>query len=252
MKFSHKLGLLGLAIIMMTQTLLANETEHKKLTVDVNGAEQYGVDRGFVVLGDKDFSDISNSSTKKRFIPVELFTGAKWDGKHELILKEASTSASACDPVTGRRCTIYNVTGPFKTASNDTKIEWAGDKISYYRRTFSTSHMGKVESLFTINNSKDGLVRIYDKRKQWGARTYDGLGSKFPLGYWKQGEVRTYPSRRPTSIEIIELDGPDHCLTFRWVIGDGKKRNSDNNYTFCPERGFTYFSQNYESVDSKK
>ncbi len=28
-----------------------------------------------------------NSSTKERFIPVELFTGGKWDGKHELILK---------------------------------------------------------------------------------------------------------------------------------------------------------------------
>jgi len=111
--------------------------------------------------------------------------------------------------------------------------------------------MGEVESFFTINNSKDGLVRIYDKRKQWGARTYDGLGSKFPLGYWKQGEVRTYPSRRPTSIEIIELDGPNHCLTFRWIIGKGERKNMDNNYTFCPDRGFTYFSHNNESADSK-
>ena len=193
-----------------------------------------------------------NSSTKERFIPVELFTGIKWDGKHELILKEATTSASACDPVTGRRCATFNITGPFKTERNDTKIEWAGDEISYYRRTFSTRRMGEVESLFTINNSKDGLVRIYDKRKQWGARTYDGLGSKFPLGYWKQGEVRTYPSRRPTSIEIIELDGPNHCLTFRWVIGKGERKNMDNNYTFCPDRGFTHFSHNNESADSKK
>jgi len=187
-----------------------------------------------------------NSSTKERFIPVELFTGIKWDGKHELILKEATTSVSACDPVNERRCTTIDITGPFKTENNDTKIEWVGDKVPYYRRTFSTRHMGKVESFFTINNSKDGLVRIYDKRKQWGARTYDGLGSKFPLGYWKQGEVRTYPSRRPTSIEIIELDGPNHCLTFRWIIGKGERRNMDNNYTFCPDRGFTYFSHNNE------
>jgi len=193
-----------------------------------------------------------NNSTKERFIPVELFTGVKWDGEHELILKEAATSASACDPVTGRRCTTFNITGPLKTERNDTKIEWAGDEISYYRRTFNTRRMGDVESLFTINNSKDGLVRIYDKRKQWGARTYDGLGSKFPLGYWKQGEVRTYPSRRPTRIEIIELDGPNHCLTFRWVIGKGERKNMDNNYTFCPNRGFTYFSHNNEGNDSKK
>jgi predicted esterase len=142
--------------------------------------------------------------------------------------------------------------GPFKTERNDTKIEWAGDEISYYRRTFSTRNCGDVESLFTINNSRDGLVRIYDKRKQWGARTYDGLGSKFPLGYWKQAEVRSYDSRRPTRIEIIELDGPDHCLTFRWTIGLGKGRNSDNNYTFCPGRGFTNISHNIEGTDSTK
>jgi len=185
-----------------------------------------------------------NNSTQERFIPVELFTGGEWDGKHELVLKAATTSASACHPVTGKRCATFNITGPFKTKRNDTKIEWAGDEISYYRRTFTTRGMGDVESLFAINNSKDGLVRIYDKRKQWGARTYDGLGSKFPLGYWKQGEVRTYPSRRPISIEIIELDGPNHCLTFRWIIGKGERRNMDNNYTFCPDRGFTYFRHN--------
>ena len=194
-----------------------------------------------------------NTSTKERFIPVELFTGGKWDGKHELILKEAATSGSACDPVTGRRCTTYNITGPFKTERNDTKIEWAGNEVSYYRRTFSTRRMGEVESLFTINNSKDGLVRIYDKRKQWGARTYSGLGSKFPLGYWKQGEVRTYNSKMPTRIEIIELNGPDNCLTFRWVIGKGERKNMDNNYTFCPNRGFTNFRHNitFEQVGPK-
>ncbi len=190
-----------------------------------------------------------NRSTKERFIPVELFTGGKWDGKHELRLKEVSTTACVSVLVRGkeRACNNFYVTGPFKTEKNDTKIEWAGDQVSYYKRTFITQRMGEVESLFTINNSRDGLVRIYDKRKQWGARTYNGLGSKFPLGYWKQGEVRTYDSRRPTRIEIIELDGPNHCLTFRWVIGDGEKINMDNNYTFCPDRGFTKISHNNTS-----
>ena len=191
-----------------------------------------------------------NGSTKERFIPVELFTGGKWDGKHELILKEVSTSA--CASANGKPCDNYYITGPFKTERNDTKIEWAGNEVSYYRRTFSTRRRGKVESFFTINNSRDGLVRIYDKRNQWGARTYNGLGSKFPLGYWKQGEVRSYASRRPTRIEIIELDGPSHCLTFRWVIGLGKGTNSDNNYTFCPDRGFTNIRHNNEGADSKK
>lgn len=177
-----------------------------------------------------------NSETKERFIPVELFTGAPWDGTHELKLKEVSTAA--CASANGRPCDTYHITGPFKTVGNDTKIDWAGDQVSYYRRTFDNPYTGPVESFFTINASKDGLVRIYDKRKRWGERSYTGTGSKFPLGLWKQGEVRTYPTRRPIRVEILELNGPDQCLTFRWTIGDGKTRNSDNVYTYCPDVGF--------------
>ncbi len=192
-----------------------------------------------------------NSSTKERFIPVELFTGGKWDGKHELILKEVSTSACASVSGKERPCDSYYITGPFKTEINNTKIEWAGNEVSYYRRTYR-GRSGTVESFFTINASRDGLVRIYDKRNRWGVKTYNGLGSKFPLGYWKQGEVRSYPSRRTTRIEIIELDGADHCLTFRWIIGHGRGRNDDNNHTFCPDRGFTNIRHNNEGADSKK
>ncbi len=193
-----------------------------------------------------------DSTTKKRFIPVELFTGATWDGKHELSLEKASTTS--CVTVHGKRkkaCDNIYITGPFKTEENNTKIKWTGDQIPYYRRVMMIRGE-PIESHFTINNSKDGLVRIYDKRKKWGTRTYDGLGSKFPLGYWKEGEIRTYPSRRPTRIEIIELNGPNHCLTFRWVIGEGKKRNQDNIYTFCPGSGFTRFRYNNNASDSKK
>lgn len=193
-----------------------------------------------------------NKKTKTRFIPVELFTGRKWDGKHELILKEATTTS--CVSVKGRRknaCDEIQISGPFKTAKNNTKIKWVGNQIPYYKRAM-TLRSGPVVSYFTINNTKDGLVRIYDKRKKWGTRTYDGLGSKFPLGYWKQGEVRVYPSRRPTRIEIIELDGPNHCLTFRWTVGEGKGRNSDNIYTFCPDKGFTKFRYYNEGSIQKK
>lgn len=172
-----------------------------------------------------------------RFIPVELFTGSKWNGKHELTMKEVSTST--CSSYNGRPCSEFKIVGPFKTDEFKTKIEWAGDQVSYYRRTFTIPSRGDVISYFTINNSRDGLVRVFDKRKQWGERFYDGLGSKFPLGNWKQGEVRSYPSKRPTKIEILELYGENDCLTFRWTIGDGSRRNSDNIYTFCPNVGLT-------------
>ncbi|MBB6520207.1 hypothetical protein [Pseudoteredinibacter isoporae] len=191
-----------------------------------------------------------DSPVKQRFIPVELFTGAKWDGKHELAMKAVSTSTCVTFIGKKRPCSQFQITGPFKTEENNTKIEWRGDEIPYYRRIFSIRE-SQVESFFTINNSKDGLVRIYDKRKQWGTRTYDGLGSKFPLGYWKQGEVREYNSRRPTRIEIIELEGPNKCLTFRWTIGEGKRRNQDNIYTFCPDLGFTEFQHYNVDVEQK-
>ena len=222
MTHSHTVRLLSLSIMLATHMSYANDAEQKQ----------------------------ANNQVKQRFIPVELFTGAKWDGKHELRLKEVSTVS--CATYNKRACSNFHVTGPFKTDKNNTSITWRGDEIPYYRRTFSIPRRGEVISFFTINNSKDGLVRIYDKRKRWGERTYDGLGSKFPLGYWKQGEVRSYPSRRPTRIEILELDGPDHCLTFRWVVGQGTKRNQDNNYTFCPNRGLTHISSNYSGADTKK
>ena len=192
-----------------------------------------------------------NTETKKRFIPVELFTGANWNGKHQLNLTEATTTA--CYTVIGqdRPCGQVKLSGPFFTEVNETQIEWAGNKVPYYLRTFQIRG-NQVESHFTINNSRDGMVRIFDKRKRWGERTYDGLGSKFPLGYWKEGEVRTYPSKRPTRIEIVELNGPDNCLTFRWTVGDGQKRNQDNNYTFCPNRGFTAYESNYKGKTRKK
>lgn len=192
-----------------------------------------------------------NAETKKRFIPVELFTGANWDGQHQLKLNEATTTA--CYTIVGRNqpCDQVKLSGPFLTERNETQIEWAGDKIPYYLRTFR-NRGGQVESHFTINNSKDGMVRIFDMRKQWGERKYDGLGSKFPLGYWKEGEVRNYPSKRPTRIEIIELNGPDNCLTFRWIVGDGQKRNQDNNYTFCPNLGFTAYDSNYRGKTRKR
>jgi len=208
---------------------------------------------GFVTAEKINLDKADQASGNVRFIPVELFTGAEWDGTHQLTFKEVSTSTSACAADIGKHCTTYKITGPFKTERNDTKIEWAGDEVSYYLRTFRTRNRGEVESFFTINNSRDGLVRIYDKRKQWGARAYSGLGSKFPLGSWKQGEVRTYPSRRATRIEIVELDGPNHCLTFRWTVGKAPfSRNSDNNYTFCPGVGLKSVRHNsYSQIKAK-
>lgn len=207
--------------------------------------------RAAVSKSEDPWGEANNSETKQRFIPVELFTGAHWNGEHTLNFKEVNTTA--CYTIIGRDrpCDEVTITGPYKTQTNTTEIKWTGEQVPYYVRKFSIRGE-PVESHFAINNSKDGLVRILDIRKQWGTRTYDGLGSKFPLGYWKQGEVRTYASKRPTRIEILELDGPNHCVTFRWTVGEGKRRNQDNNYTFCPNRGFTAYESNYNKQAREK
>lgn len=173
----------------------------------------------------------ANQEVKERFIPVELFTGMPWDGEHILEMKEAKTST--CASSDGKRCDTYRITGPF-TKETISGIEWAGEQISYYKRTYRTPSR-TVESHYTINKTKDGLVRIFDKRNGV-ERTFSGKGNKFPLGLWKQGEVRTYDDTRPVKIEIMDIDGSGGCLTFRWTLGGGGW-NRDNIYTFCPNRG---------------
>ena len=64
-----------------------------------NTKNQKSKDSDLPITEEKDYWDKAyNSSTKERFIPVELFTGTKWDGKHELSLKEVSTTACAVAP----------------------------------------------------------------------------------------------------------------------------------------------------------
>jgi len=150
------------------------------LTASFFGTAQSSLANGAVSTEKAKQSEVKENAAKARFIPVELFTGAKWNGKHELTINKVG--ATACATVSGknRPCDKFYLTGPFKTKTNDTQIKWAGDEIPYYRRLYNNRD-GQVESFFTINNSRDGLVRIYDKRKQWGTRTYDGLGSNFRL-----------------------------------------------------------------------
>ena len=77
-----------------------------------------------------------NAQTKQRFIPVELFTGASWDGKHQLKLNKATTTG--CYTVIGsnRPCDQIKLSGPYLTETNKTKIEWAAKEVPYYLRTF--------------------------------------------------------------------------------------------------------------------
>jgi len=113
---------------------------------------------------------------------------------------------------------------------------WNG--IQVYERT----NRDKVQ-LFAIREDLTGLGRVYDSR-------YPPLGCrgevKFPLGRWKQGEVREYQldctrGKLPLKVTIEEIDfvydGVPHSLRFHWLFMEGAGRGTNMRYVYSPLRG---------------
>jgi hypothetical protein len=175
--------------------------------------------------------------SQARFIPVELWTGAEWDGKKELKMSNAETRF-------GDRLN-KDIKGP---------IEWkhpmTGATLVVYERT-NQERDGVKSQLFAMNEEKTGLGRVYDSRTELGMRTFSG-GLKFPLGYWKQGETkqvvetRYEGSRIETRIESIKITQLDftyretpHCLEFEWIYQESRRAKiiDHQTYTYCPNQG---------------
>jgi hypothetical protein len=94
-----------------------------------------------------------------------------------------------------------------------------------------------------LREDKTGLGRVFDSR-------YPDRGCrdevKFPLGVWKQGEVREYrvpcaSGARPLRVTIEEIDfvydGVPHSLRFHWLLSAGRGRGTDMRYVYSPLRG---------------
>lgn len=167
-------------------------------------------------------------ATGARFIPVELWTGAPWDGSEVLRMGPA-------DLKFGNRFEKH-ITGP---------RDWTDPGTGRTYPTYRRDNRGKVQ-LFTLRPDGQGLGRVYDSR---GPR-YCEPGMKFPLGRWREGERRTFAfecrrdgrARTETVVVTMEKldfthDGVPHSLRFHWVIGDGRQENSNNAYTYSPGRG---------------
>ena len=165
-------------------------------------------------------------AARTRFIPVELWTGAPWDGHREIAATVAHTHF-----------------GPGGKKAIDGPFEWTrpsnGEKLLVYRRT----NGGKVQ-LFTISSRKDGIGRVYDSR--YGRDCVDEV--KFPLGLWHEAETRQFDvpcnggaTQRQIRVTIEHLDfihgGVPHALQFHWqVLGDAG-RATDMHYVYQPEAG---------------
>ena len=192
-------------------------------------------------------------ATKRRFIPVELWTGVPWSGKHEIVIGKADIAHDR--PYTirhfdGPKIWRHNVTGkPFKIY--DFWVERkrsSGTKILY----------------FTVRDDRQGMGRVFDSRRSYAYLT---PGAKFPLGYWTQGETRTLSNtvlrnaykekgKRPnadlgpidrtrTRTRLFEMtikdidftyDGMKHCLRFHWRAGTRRRTTQMYEYIYCPRR----------------
>ena len=172
----------------------------------------------------------TNSTTAtQRFIPVELWTGAPWDGSYELRMNPAQLAFG-----TGGRKTIAGPT-PWTRPST-------GETLQVYER----NNQGKKQ-LFTLSSRGDGLGRVFDSR--YGRDCIDEV--KFPLGWWGDGETRVFgvlcnggTLRRTISLTIEKLDfsywGAPHSLQFHWVVDDGKAAGTNMRYVYSPGRGLVW------------
>jgi hypothetical protein len=158
-------------------------------------------------------------ATRTRFIPVELWTGAPWDGTEEI-----------------RMTPVTLEFGPAGDKSIKGPTIWHGIQV-YERLNRDKSQ------LFALRDDRTGLGRVFDSR-------YPKLGCrgevKFPLGRWKQGEVREYQldcarGRRPLKVTSEEIDfvhsGVPHSLRFHWLFMEGRGRGTDMRYVYSPRRG---------------
>jgi hypothetical protein len=184
-----------------------------------------------VALDLKPWASSINPETEERYIPVELWSGAEWDGKREFKMPKVDA--------TYRHRSAYRIKGP---------LEWkhpkTGGVFAVYER-INPGRDGDKSQIFTINDDRSGLGRLFDGRPGRDTRTYSG-GLKFPLGLWKEGETRRFVYRvwaqtetqRTETITITKVDfafeGNSHCLEFNWAAKDVKRTYDRHTYVYCP------------------
>src|SRR3954467_969426 len=143
-------------------------------------------------------------ATRTRFIPVELWTGSPWDGAREIRMAPAAL--------------LFGARGD-KTTNGP--ISWNGHEV--YERVNRDKRQ-----LFALRADGTGLGRVYDSRYTTRGCTGE---VKFPLGLWKQGEVREYqvPCARgaqPLKVTIDETDfvyqGVPHSLRSTSLLNRGR------------------------------
>ena len=115
--------------------------------------------------------------------------------------------------------------------------------IKVYKRTRKGQTELKTQ-LFTITNNGQCIGRVWDSRR--GGSVIKN-GCKFPLGFWKEKETRTFEGSsngkpRKIVLTILELGKkPNSEITFNWKLYDlnSGELMDDNDYTFSPAKAMT-------------
>ncbi len=199
----------------------------------------------------KPWIEAENQKAGTRFIPVELWTGERWNGAHELTMWPA-------DFTFGKR-NHKRISGPFTWLHPVTNEE-----LNAYQRVNETKK-GTKKHLFTINPDRTGLAKIYDNRPVVGERLQSVNAVLFPLGWWKKGERRNFPFfeyvdgrkiERTATIRIRRLSftykGIEHALKYDWILKDTTgKILFHERFIFAPEKSLVYFKNRLKTGNKR-
>ena len=175
---------------------------------------------------------------QSRFIPMQLIVPGAWDGTRRIDMPIAGGVDS--------ETTVW--TGP-----QEWRNPYTGQTLTVYDRRRVTRREGSVEQKMAVRDDGLAVGRVYDSR--FGGLVCD-QEAKFPVGVWKQNEVRTFDyvcltarggkvveRRRTARITIEELDyeynGVPHSLRFAWRFSDRDSGEilDHRTYIFSPGRG---------------
>ena len=179
------------------------------------------------------FSFSQLSFANERFIPLELFTGGE-------IRDDTDIKFTPADKVFGKK-KRKKIVGPL-----DWRAPGSEEIIKVYKRT-QKNREGRVRKTqyFTITNDGQCMGRVYDQRRS--GTKYIKNGCKFPLGFWKKNETRTFSvtdggRSRIVELKILQLGKkPKDCVKFNWKLFDAStgQKYGDNDYKFCKGRAMT-------------
>ena len=179
------------------------------------------------------FSFSQLSFANERFIPLELFTGGE-------IRDDIDIKFTPADKVFGKK-KRKKIVGPL-----DWRAPGSEEIIKVYKRT-QKNREGRVRKTqyFTITNDGQCMGRVYDQRRS--GTKYIKNGCKFPLGFWKKNEIRTFSvtdggRSRTVELKILQLGKkPTDCVKFNWKLFDAAtgQKYGDNDYKFCKGRAMT-------------